>query len=96
MAIINNQLVKTRKKHTCWGCGRHFPAGVNLQRITSTGDGRIVTIYFCDVCQEYWTLYMQDGEEVNLGDLRDKDWEELKIKMESMDKPADAGGREEL
>ena len=52
MSYLSHQLVKTRKRHRCWGCVDVFPAGTMMHRMVYK-DGGLVTTYCCEPCQQY-------------------------------------------
>ena len=39
MDVLTQKLVKTRKPHTCFGCGRVFPAGTRMEFSTIADGG---------------------------------------------------------
>lgn len=88
MDCISQVMVKTRKEHRCWGCGRTFPKGTKLERLTNVDGGEITTTYWCDTCRQYWTLFLNhDDEGINMGDLRaedPKEWERLRREIEDL------------
>ena len=86
MGVISCKAVKTKKDHKCFGCARKFPKGSKLQRITSADGGEIQSNYWCDVCQEYWSEYMESDDCIGFGDLKANDfekWEEIRMKVEN-------------
>jgi len=85
MTIINQKQVKTRKEHSCFGCGRKMPKGSKMDSITSTDGGNISTDYWCGVCRVYWDKHMDSGDEIGFGELRGEDcegWEEIRLTVE--------------
>ena len=58
--ILSAKRVKTRKPHTCWGCARPFPAGTEMEVLTSTDDG-LSSDYWCEPCQAYWKTMEAQG-----------------------------------
>jgi hypothetical protein len=83
MEIIFQKIVTTRVDHTCIGCARKIPKGNRMEIITSKDGGDISKDYWCQVCQEYWNKYMDYGDLIGLGDLKDgSSWEELRKEME--------------
>lgn len=49
--VLSSKIVKTRKPHYCFGCGRKFPAGIEMKR-EGVIDGTPFTMYLCKTCQE--------------------------------------------
>lgn len=49
MYILSDKLVKTRKQHVCFACGRLFEKGTEMNRQVNTFDG-INAIYTCETC----------------------------------------------
>lgn len=79
--FIKSKQVKTRKEHSCFGCGRKFPKGSKLTASTSSDFDGIQTTYWCNVCLEYWSRYMETNDEIMFGELRSEDkngWEKVK------------------
>ena len=78
---VRNNMVVTRKPHTCWGCLGVFPAGSSLMACTAADGGRIATTYWCAVCDEIW----QEGQNgpddgVMEGEIKNADekhWQEV-------------------
>lgn len=93
MTIIKQNSVKTRKEHYCFGCARKMPKGSKMESITSVDGGDISTVYWCDVCHEYWNEHMSYGDEIGYGELRGEDregWELIQKKVEAqLDKVQD-------
>ncbi|MBE3553584.1 MAG: hypothetical protein IMW85_00930 [Thermicanus sp.] len=89
MSIISSEMVKTRKDHYCFGCARKIPKGNKMQRVKSVDMGSISTIYWCEVCQEYWNKHVDYEDEIGYGDLRFNDtegWDEVKKSIEGEDR----------
>ena len=85
MYCIRSKDVKTRKAHHCWGCGREFPAGSQLEANVCVDDGKASTSYWCPVCI---AIIGGDWEEdgYGQGEIRDGDskrWEEMRVKLEA-------------
>lgn len=81
--ILENKVVKTRKPHTCWGCGTEYPAGTEMQYLTQVDSGEWLHSYWCEVCRavinEWHPCDKEDG--VDFGMVRDGDpefWEEIR------------------
>jgi hypothetical protein len=84
--ILSQGMVKIRKARKCWGCAREFPAGSDLDRITSTDQGKASSTYWCRICTEAFNRWMLHDDEVGYGDLRYNDpeaWERLRAEMEA-------------
>ena len=78
MEYIRTKKVRTRKKHKCFGCGRNFPKGNELQCVTTVDNGSIFDDYWCDVCVRYWEKFAYPGDTICQGDLVDEDWHEIR------------------
>lgn len=50
MDVLTQKLVKTRKPHTCFGCGRTFPAGASMEFSTIADGGMVNNSYLCRTC----------------------------------------------
>lgn len=85
MTTIVDLIVKTRKAHCCWGCGREFPAGTDMQFITTVDGGDLISSYWCPVCQVVWSAGdYRDGDGIPFKGLKDDDqfWEYARQKIE--------------
>lgn len=70
MDVLARKTVKTRAKHICFGCGRAFPAGTQMER-SCVVDGTAWTCYLCPACQTASSeLGWQD--EYGFGELRER------------------------
>lgn len=72
--LIREKLVKTRKDHICFGCGRLFPAGTNMSFNVTAEDGVANNFYLCDTCQDVvadWAREEGGHTEFGYGDTRD-------------------------
>lgn len=45
MDVLTQKLVKTRKPHTCFGCGRTFPASTRMEFSTIADGGTVDNSY---------------------------------------------------
>lgn len=52
--LLEQKTVKTRKTHICWGCGRSFPKGTELEYCKCVDSGSFSTAYWCKTCLELW------------------------------------------
>lgn len=66
--VIGRKIVKTRKPHVCFGCGREFPEGTEMER-SCVVDDKLWTSYLCTTCQKI-TQSMKWGDEFGFGELR--------------------------
>jgi len=85
MIILTSKTVKIRKPCFCFGCGREMPKGSVMVRNDSVRDGTFMHLKWCSVCVEYWSEYMDDGDEISEGDLRTENpenWEAIREEME--------------
>ena len=76
--------VVTRKKHTCFGCGREIPAGQSVLCETWVDD-ILTTSYTCLVCERFANENLKFGDEYNEHRLPEYDpdeWERLRCEME--------------
>jgi len=46
------KIVKTRKPHQCYGCGKIFPPGIEMTYNTTVGEDGFFKGYWCDDCNE--------------------------------------------
>ena len=44
--VISTKVVKTRKPHVCFGCGREFPAGTEMRK-DFVVDVKAFSCYLC-------------------------------------------------
>lgn len=65
---ISTKIVKTKKDHFCFGCGRKFESGTEMRRSVVV-DYNIWNFYLCKTCQ---TVLERDKEIVSFafGGLR--------------------------
>lgn len=49
--IVGRSLVKTKKPHVCFGCGRKFKSGSQMEKSLVTGDSPW-SCYLCATCRE--------------------------------------------
>ncbi len=75
MSYISSKRVKTRKEHYCFGCGKVFPKGTEMESHTDADGGSIYTTYLCDKCIEYLERN-KDIDEFCFGELKDLEDEE--------------------
>ena len=56
MAVVltNAHLVKTRKNHTCQGCGKTMPKGSECYVTTCADGGKAYTFRECKECRDYF------------------------------------------
>jgi len=74
MEVLQNKVVKTRKKHNCWGCAKEFPTGSKLTYTVSVDGGDFADAYWCDVCDEFMAgLEWYELEDIHYGGLLDYD-----------------------
>ncbi len=58
MDIISNKIVKIRKPHRCFACGRKFEKGAMMNCQVNTYDG-IMAVYSCLTCQELMSKHSE-------------------------------------
>lgn len=51
-AILRYKLVKTRKPHVCFGCGRCFEPPCQMISAAAAYDGTVGSYYLCKSCDE--------------------------------------------
>ncbi len=57
MRNISTKIVKTRKPHVCFACGRMFKEGTEMKSDANVYEGRIYSLYTCEICDELLTNY---------------------------------------
>ena len=82
MQTLSEKHVTTRKPHQCWGCTQMFPAGTEMDRVTSAEDREISTVYWCGHC---WAILKEHGRDIDryddglfLGDVAEYEREYLR------------------
>lgn len=69
MTNLKSKWVTTKIPHKCFGCGRTFPAGVEMNYLAVADKGTVYSYYLCKSCMEvikkYNTFYVKFCE----GDL---------------------------
>lgn len=68
--LLRYKLVKTRKPHVCFGCGRKFVPPANMFAAACADGGRVDSYYLCETCDEV-TKSMEYGDEFGFSDLRE-------------------------
>ncbi len=63
--VIGQKIVKTRKDHVCFGCGKG-----SLMERSCVIDNGLWSCYLCPTCQEITSL-MKYEDEYGFGDLRE-------------------------
>lgn len=88
MEVLTAKVVKTRKTHACWGCGREFQPGASLKCVEGVDDGHFWRCYWCDTCQaviqDHYAYDADDG--FGFGDVKGGDpdlWEAVRDEVES-------------
>ena len=77
---------KTRKPHQCFGCGKTYPAGIEMVNAAYADGGSVYSCYWCETCEEYMRRYFESGDETCYGEIYENDpekWEMLKAEMEA-------------
>lgn len=83
MTLLSAKTVTTRKPCVCFGCAREIPAGSRVNKIARSEFGEFIASNWCQVCDAYWTKYMDHHDEIMMGDLRDgNEWEEMRRAIE--------------
>ena len=87
MTILSSRKVKIRKPCHCAGCDLWYLPGTIMQKTAAKMDGDFQTWAYCPTCDEYWSRYMGNEDEISIGDLRYEDsesWEELERELRKM------------
>jgi hypothetical protein len=71
MDVLGRKIVFTRKPHICFGCGREFPKGANMERSCVVDGGVAWTCYLCQTCIDI-SSEMRYDDEFCYGDLREE------------------------
>ena len=50
IAYLGKCTVTTRKSHMCWGCGKHYNQGTEMECVRQVVDYRATSIYWCRSC----------------------------------------------
>ena len=50
--LISEKQVKTRRRHTCFACGRLSPVHSEMYSQTNRCEGAIHTVYTCTTCKQ--------------------------------------------
>ena len=77
MDVLDRKIVLTRKSHICFGCGREFPKGTNMERSCVVDGGTAWTCYLCPTCTDI-VSEMRYDDEFSYGDLREEALEKEK------------------
>ena len=66
--IILSNHVKTRAKHCCYGCGREFPKGAEMDRQSCRSDNNeLFILYLCPTCEAVIDQNLEDNEPYEYG-----------------------------
>lgn len=68
--VIGRRMVKIRKPHVCFGCGREFPAGSQMEK-SFVVDYDPWTCYLCTTCQKA-SMELNWYDEYGFGELRER------------------------
>lgn len=68
--VIGRRMVKIRKPHVCFGCGRRFPENAKMEK-SCVIDGKPWTCYLCETCVEV-SSELGWYDEYGFGDLRER------------------------
>ena len=58
--VLTNKIVKTKKVHTCFACGRSFPSGTTMSYQANISDGDFCAIYTCNTCKALFSKAHDD------------------------------------
>lgn len=82
---LTDKVVKTRKSHQCFGCGKIYEKGSKMRYNTYAFEGTVDSSYWCETCDyiisnyyDYWDL--QDG--IQFASVWENDigfWESTKV-----------------
>lgn len=67
--ILRYKLVKIRKPHVCFGCGRCFEPPYRMISAAAAYDGTVGSYYLCESCNKV-ASGLGPCEEFGFGDLR--------------------------
>lgn len=73
MDVLTQKLVNTRKPHTCFGCGRQFPAGAKMEFSTIADGDTVYNAYLCLTCLDVeYRIHSEYGYfEFGFGELQE-------------------------
>jgi len=67
MEVLSDKIVKTRKQHVCFACGRLFEKSTEMRRQVNVYD-EIYACYSCETCDElmadYSDYFIDESENV--------------------------------
>lgn len=69
--VIGRKMVKTRKSHVCFGCGREFPPGSRMES-SFVVDGKPWSCYLCQTCLTVESELYPTWNEYCFGELRER------------------------
>lgn len=83
MDILFDKIVKTRKEHSCWGCGEKFEKGVGLRHVKNVDADTINASYWCRVCDATVEQHRDDYDDgYGFAIVKELDgWEENKQRL---------------
>ena len=58
--VLSERVVKTRKDHLCFACGRRFPARSIMHYQASKYNGDLQSLYICGTCNELFKKAYDD------------------------------------
>ena len=67
--IINEKIVKIRKTHNCYGCGRTFGKNTNMSSAACKINNMVVRKYFCEACHHQMITKAISFEDFCYGEL---------------------------
>ena len=86
MDILTDKSVKTRRAHRCHGCRGEIAAGSVARYKVTVDNGDFCSGYFCNVCIEYMSRLIFDGDDgICEGELKENDpegWEVVRLELE--------------
>lgn len=71
MDVLGRKIVLIRKPHVCFGCGREFSKGTNMERSCVVDCGVAWTCYLCTTCVNI-SSEMRYNDEFGFADLREE------------------------
>ncbi|MCL2045747.1 MAG: hypothetical protein FWG88_05120 [Oscillospiraceae bacterium] len=86
MFLLNENMVKARKEHSCRGCGKVYPKGSQmLNAMYMDRYGKYVSVYWCATCLEYMSRHgLTIAGEWELGELLSFDragWQDVNLEI---------------
>lgn len=85
MDQLESKTVTLMKPCHCHGCARKFGKGKRIRKTTWVDAGVFGHTAWCATCDDYWDKYIEYGDEVAFGDVKNCDpegWEKCRLEIE--------------